>query len=79
MSNMYAIVLARYKMFPEVKTNGVSSLPPLVVFTSEDVSVFNKKIDKNGLTLRISAGPLFESERRPLAGSGHQQRGQSEN
>jgi len=38
MSNMYAIVLARYKMFPKSKTEGVSGLPPLAVFTSEDVS-----------------------------------------
>jgi hypothetical protein len=39
MSNMYAIVLARYKMFPQIKTEGVSGLPPLVIFVSEDVSL----------------------------------------
>ena len=38
MSNMYGMVLARYKKFPQVKTKGLSSLPPLVVFTSADVS-----------------------------------------
>lgn len=34
-SNMYGMVLARYKKVPEVKTKGVAGLPPLVCFTSE--------------------------------------------
>uniref|UniRef100_A0A672NNX8 Glutamate decarboxylase 2 n=1 Tax=Sinocyclocheilus grahami TaxID=75366 RepID=A0A672NNX8_SINGR len=34
-SNMYAMLLARYKMFPEVKEKGMSSVPRLVAFTSE--------------------------------------------
>ncbi|XP_076651494.1 cysteine sulfinic acid decarboxylase [Halictus rubicundus] len=34
-SNMYGMVAARYKMFPEVKTKGLTGLPPLVCFTSE--------------------------------------------
>uniref|UniRef100_A0A8C1CJN9 Glutamate decarboxylase 2 n=1 Tax=Cyprinus carpio carpio TaxID=630221 RepID=A0A8C1CJN9_CYPCA len=34
-SNMYAMLLARYKMFPEVKEKGMSSAPRLVAFTSE--------------------------------------------
>lgn len=38
MSNMYGMVLARYKAIPDSKTKGLSGLPPLVVFTSEDVS-----------------------------------------
>jgi hypothetical protein len=38
MSNMYGMVLARYKAVPNSKTKGLSGLPPLVVFTSEDVS-----------------------------------------
>ena len=37
-SNMYGMVLARYKAIPDSKTKGLSGLPPLVVFTSEDVS-----------------------------------------
>ncbi|XP_065343083.1 cysteine sulfinic acid decarboxylase-like [Cloeon dipterum] len=36
MSNMYGLVLARYRMFPDVKLDGLAGLPPLVVFTSED-------------------------------------------
>ncbi len=36
-SNMYAMLLARYKMFPEVKEKGMSSVPRLVAFTSEHV------------------------------------------
>ncbi|XP_035386936.1 glutamate decarboxylase 2 [Electrophorus electricus] len=34
-SNMYAMLLARYKMFPEVKEKGMSSVPKLAAFTSE--------------------------------------------
>ncbi len=39
-SNMYAMLLARYKMFPEVKEKGMSSVPRLVAFTSEHVRLF---------------------------------------
>lgn len=39
-SNMYAMLLARYKMFPEVKEKGMSSVPKLVAFTSENVWPF---------------------------------------
>uniref|UniRef100_UPI00398ED79F glutamate decarboxylase 1-like n=1 Tax=Pristiophorus japonicus TaxID=55135 RepID=UPI00398ED79F len=35
MSNLYSILVARYKRFPEVKTQGVASLPRLVLFTSQ--------------------------------------------
>ncbi|XP_063596063.1 cysteine sulfinic acid decarboxylase-like [Penaeus indicus] len=35
MSNMYAMVLARYKRNPNVKKTGVFSLKPLIVFTSD--------------------------------------------
>uniref|UniRef100_A0A8C9WLJ7 Glutamate decarboxylase 2 n=1 Tax=Scleropages formosus TaxID=113540 RepID=A0A8C9WLJ7_SCLFO len=34
-SNMYAMLLARFKMFPEVKEKGMSSVPRLAAFTSE--------------------------------------------
>ncbi|XP_047427309.1 cysteine sulfinic acid decarboxylase isoform X2 [Mugil cephalus] len=33
-SNMYAMNLARYRLFPEVKTRGLWSLPRLTIFTS---------------------------------------------
>ncbi|KAJ8681904.1 hypothetical protein QAD02_017696 [Eretmocerus hayati] len=36
MSNMYGMVLARYRRYPEAKTKGLRSLPPLALFTSED-------------------------------------------
>lgn len=35
-SNMYGIVLARYKKVPEVKEKGINHLPPLVCFTSDN-------------------------------------------
>ncbi|MBZ3890914.1 Glutamate decarboxylase 1 [Sciurus carolinensis] len=34
-SNMYGIMAARYKYFPEVKTKGMVAVPKLVLFTSE--------------------------------------------
>uniref|UniRef100_H2TIZ7 Glutamate decarboxylase 2 n=1 Tax=Takifugu rubripes TaxID=31033 RepID=H2TIZ7_TAKRU len=42
-SNMYAMLLARFKMFPEVKEKGMSSVPRLAAFTSEHVSVVRIK------------------------------------
>lgn len=37
-SNMYSVMIARYKSFPEVKTKGMAAAPRLVLFTSELVS-----------------------------------------
>lgn len=37
-SNMYSVMIARYKYFPEVKTKGMAAAPRLVLFTSEHVS-----------------------------------------
>lgn len=38
-SNMYAMNLARYRLFPEVKSQGLRELPRLTVFTSSEVTV----------------------------------------
>lgn len=38
-SNMYSVMVARYKFFPEVKTKGMAAAPRLVLFTSEHVCV----------------------------------------
>ncbi|XP_041040090.1 glutamate decarboxylase 1 [Carcharodon carcharias] len=35
MSNLYSILVARYKRFPKVKTQGVAAFPRMVLFTSE--------------------------------------------
>ncbi|CAG0887599.1 unnamed protein product [Cyprideis torosa] len=35
-ANMYGIVAARYKKFPQTKTQGLFGLPKLTIFTSED-------------------------------------------
>uniref|UniRef100_A0A3Q3JJR6 Cysteine sulfinic acid decarboxylase n=1 Tax=Monopterus albus TaxID=43700 RepID=A0A3Q3JJR6_MONAL len=35
-SNMYAINLARYQLFPEAKSKGLWSLPQLILFTSQE-------------------------------------------
>ncbi|XP_047366960.1 cysteine sulfinic acid decarboxylase isoform X2 [Vespa velutina] len=36
LSNMYAIVMARYKILPEIKRMGCSGFPPLACFSSEE-------------------------------------------
>uniref|UniRef100_A0A8C4Q4U5 Glutamate decarboxylase 1 n=1 Tax=Eptatretus burgeri TaxID=7764 RepID=A0A8C4Q4U5_EPTBU len=51
-SNMYAVMAARYKFFPEVKDRGMAALPRLVMFTSE-CSHFS--IKKAGGALGIGA------------------------
>ncbi|CAB1317500.1 unnamed protein product [Coregonus sp. 'balchen'] len=33
MSNLYSVLLARYHLFPEVKTKGLTALPRLILFT----------------------------------------------
>nr|XP_060515716.1 glutamate decarboxylase 2 [Panthera onca] len=38
-SNMYAMLIARFKMFPEVKEKGMAAVPRLIAFTSEHVRV----------------------------------------
>lgn len=38
-SNMYAMNLARYRLFPEVKSQGLRGLPQLTIFTSSQVTV----------------------------------------
>lgn len=45
-SNMYAMLIARFKMFPEVKEKGMAAVPRLIAFTSEHV--------------RVSVLPMFE-------------------
>uniref|UniRef100_A0A7M4EA87 Glutamate decarboxylase like 1 n=1 Tax=Crocodylus porosus TaxID=8502 RepID=A0A7M4EA87_CROPO len=42
-SNMYAMNLARYKYCPEIKEKGLSGLPRLVLFTSEECHYSMKK------------------------------------
>lgn len=39
-SNMYAMLIARFKMFPEVKEKGMAAVPRLIAFTSEHVRCF---------------------------------------
>lgn len=38
-SNMYSVMIARYKFYPEVKTKGMAVAPRLILFTSEHVSL----------------------------------------
>lgn len=61
MSNLYSILLARYNLFPKVKTEGMHALPPLILFTSAHVRslpryhsnaiIFTMLISKAGMYL----------------------------
>ncbi|XP_013106315.1 cysteine sulfinic acid decarboxylase [Stomoxys calcitrans] len=42
-SNMYGVVLARYRSFPNIKSSGMFGMPPLVLFTSEESHYSFKK------------------------------------
>ncbi|XP_068101644.1 glutamate decarboxylase 1 isoform X2 [Hyperolius riggenbachi] len=42
-SNLYSIMAARYKYFPEVKTKGMAAVPKLIIFTSEHSHYSMKK------------------------------------
>jgi len=35
-ANMYAMVMARHRKFPQLKREGVSGMPPLVIYTSDE-------------------------------------------
>lgn len=52
-SNLYSVIVARHKMFPEYKHKGMRALPKqLVMFTSEHVS--NQPIEHSRLALRTN-------------------------
>ena len=38
-SNLYAVIVARHKMFPNYKTQGLKAFPQFVLYTSEHVSL----------------------------------------
>lgn len=50
MSNMYAVNLARYRCCPDIKENGLSATPRLVMFTSQEVRFLKSHYKKNSLT-----------------------------
>uniref|UniRef100_A0A8C7VIN1 Glutamate decarboxylase 1 n=1 Tax=Oncorhynchus mykiss TaxID=8022 RepID=A0A8C7VIN1_ONCMY len=50
-SNMYSVMIARYKFFPEVKTKGMTAAPRLVLFTSEHVKAV--LLQKQNATISI--------------------------
>lgn len=54
-SNMYSVMIARYKYFPEVKTKGMSAAPRLVLFTSEHVRILEHKQTHTRFRYKIDA------------------------
>uniref|UniRef100_A0A8C7GP57 Glutamate decarboxylase 1 n=1 Tax=Oncorhynchus kisutch TaxID=8019 RepID=A0A8C7GP57_ONCKI len=50
-SNMYSVMIARYKFFPEVKTKGMTAAPRLVLFTSEHVIC--QRLQKQNATISV--------------------------
>lgn len=42
LSNMYGMICARQRKFPEIKQNGLRQLEQLVLFVSDGVRIFRK-------------------------------------
>jgi Pyridoxal-dependent decarboxylase conserved domain len=63
-SNLYAVLAARYQKFPRVKIEGLQSLPgPLVMFTSAHVSTsFNHSNESQSIVLETLCISSFESK-----------------
>jgi glutamate/tyrosine decarboxylase-like PLP-dependent enzyme len=55
MANGYAINLARHHMFPDVKEKGLTFVPKLVIFTSEDA---HYSVTKLAAFLGIGSGTI---------------------
>uniref|UniRef100_A0A669CQY8 Glutamate decarboxylase like 1 n=1 Tax=Oreochromis niloticus TaxID=8128 RepID=A0A669CQY8_ORENI len=53
MSNMYAVNLARYRCCPDIKENGLSAAPHLVMFTSQEVRFLKWKMIPSALEEQI--------------------------
>lgn len=53
-SNLYGLILARYKKFPESKARGIHGLPQMVILCSEDVCLYSEKP-----TLKIAICVLY--------------------
>ena len=59
MSNMYAMNLARFQRWPDIKEQGLSACPRLVLFTSKEVGVLQCPVSVQGsyrcsLCLKVS-------------------------
>lgn len=44
MANMYGYTLARHRYFPDSKQKGLFGMPPLVLYTSQDVCLYEEII-----------------------------------
>lgn len=58
MSNLYSVLLARFHLFPVVKTQGMSAIPRLALFTS--AHVHNLIIVSSTLSGHAVAVPLTQ-------------------
>ncbi|CAN8013284.1 unnamed protein product, partial [Ixodes persulcatus] len=62
-SNLYAVMAARHKKFPDYKTMGLKALPQLVMYTSEDVSsLCPSDPDTFVAFLKLSRGKMIVEE-----------------
>lgn len=72
-SNMYSVMIARYKFFPEVKTKGMAAAPRLVLFTSEHVGIAQPQQSFQGriqgrTPSSLSTEPLLHQESQRSSG-----------
>lgn len=58
-SNMYAMNLARYQLFPDVKSQGLCGLPRLTVFTSSEVRDAHSKAARGRTIKKVKPSDLF--------------------
>lgn len=61
-SNMYSVMVARYKHYPEVKIKGMAAVPRLVLFTSEHVCHLFSLWQTVYLYIPASVFPVIEIE-----------------
>ncbi|KAB0406208.1 hypothetical protein E2I00_012565 [Balaenoptera physalus] len=62
-SNLYGILVAHYKQYPEIKTKGMTALPCIVLFVSEQVrSLFSKKKLQQSLVWELITGKMIPAE-----------------
>uniref|UniRef100_A0A8C1LP27 Zgc:163121 n=1 Tax=Cyprinus carpio TaxID=7962 RepID=A0A8C1LP27_CYPCA len=65
MSNLYSVLLARFHLFPAVKTHGMSVIPRLALFTSEHVHDFiivSSTLSGRAVTFLSVRGKMISSE-----------------
>lgn len=57
MSNLYSVLLARFHLFPVVKTHGMCAIPRLALFTSahvHDLITVSSTLSRRAVTVQLT-------------------------